>query len=139
MRRDDKEKYMANGTSRDVNSSDPGYQAFLILRFAFIVAPIVAGLDKFFWYLTSWEKYLSPQFNLIHDAHTLMMIVGVIEIIAGLGVWWKPKIFSYIVAIWLLAIIANLLLLGQYYDIALRDLGLFLGALALGRLSQKYA
>lgn len=68
-----------------------------------------------------------------------MMVVGVIEIIAGIGVWVKPKIFSYIVAIWLLGIIVNLLMLHNFYDIALRDLGLLLGALALGRLSQEYS
>lgn len=67
-----------------------------------------------------------------------MLVVGVIEIIAGIGVWLKPQIFSYIVALWLLGIIVNLLMLHQFYDIALRDLGLLLGALALGRLSSKY-
>lgn len=116
----------------------PSYQAYLILRFAFTVAPILAGLDKFFNYLTSWERYLSAPFNVLGDAHTTMMVVGVIEIIAGIGVWFKPKIFAYIVALWLLGIIVNLLLLHNFYDVALRDLGLLLGALALGRLSAKY-
>ncbi len=115
---------------------DPSYQAYLILRIAFTIAPIVAGLDKFFNVLTDWTKYLSPHFNLIGTPEQNMMIVGVIEIIAGIGVWFKPKFFSYIVALWLLGIIANLLLLQNYYDIALRDFGLFLGALALGRLSK---
>lgn len=116
----------------------PSYQAYQILRFAFTVAPILAGLDKFFNFLTVWEKYLSAPFNVFGDAHTTMMVVGVIEIIAGIGVWLKPKYFSYIVALWLLAIIVNLLIINNFYDIALRDLGLLLGALALGRLSTRY-
>jgi hypothetical protein len=111
------------------------YQAYQILRFAFTVAPILAGLDKFFNLLTHWEKYLSSPFNVFGDAHMTMMVVGVIEIIAGIGVWVKPKIFAYVVALWLLSIIVNLLIIGNFYDVALRDLGLLLGALALGRLS----
>lgn len=116
----------------------PCYQAFQILRFAFTIAPIIAGLDKFFNLLTQWSDYLSGPFNVFGDARTTMMVVGVIEIIAGILTWIKPKYFSYIVALWLLSIIVNLLILGTYYDIALRDFGLFLGALALGRLSQCY-
>lgn len=117
---------------------EPGYQAYLLLKLAFVVAPIVAGLDKFFNYLTDWSQYISPAYTLIGDAHTMMMVAGVIEIIAGIGVLVRPKIFSYIVAVWLLGIIVNLLILGGFYDIALRDLGLMLGALALGRLSSQY-
>lgn len=117
---------------------NPSYQAYQILHFAFIVAPIIAGLDKFFNYLVNWEIYLSQPYNILGNAHTTMMVVGVIEIIAGIGVWLKPKIFSYVIVLWLLAIIINLLVLQNYYDVALRDLGLLLGALALGSLSQKY-
>lgn len=127
-----------NVNSEIVVSRSPSYQAYQILRFAFTVAPILAGLDKFFNFLTIWEQYLSAPFNVFGNAHTTMMVVGVIEIIAGIGVWVKPKVFSYIVAFWLLAIIVNLLILNSFYDIALRDLGLLLGALALGRLSIKY-
>jgi hypothetical protein len=119
---------------------DKGYQAYRILQFAFIVAPIVAGLDKFFYLLTNWSAYLSPfalQMVQGHD-RAFFGVVGVVEIIAGLGVMRKPKVFAYIVALWLLCIIINLLMLGKYYDIALRDLGLFLAALALAKLSQKY-
>lgn len=116
----------------------PSYQAFQILRFAFTVAPILAGLDKFFDYLTTWGQYLSSPFNVFGNVQTTMMVVGVIEIIAGLGVWIKPRVFAYIVAAWLLAIIINLLILQNFYDIALRDLGLLLGALALARLSDEY-
>ena len=117
------------------------YQAFRILQIAFVIAPIIAGLDKFFYFLTNWSKYLSPsalQFMQGNDRY-FMMAIGIIEIIVGIGVIFKPKIFSYIVALWLLCIIINLLLQRGYYDIALRDLGLLLAALALGRLSHKYA
>src|SRR6478672_4362595 len=122
-------------TTTDV--SRPGYQAYQILRFGFIVAPIVAGLDKFFHLLVDWDKYLPPVVNNMvgGNGHTLMLAVGVIEIVAGIGVLVKPKIFAYVVSAWLVLIIINLLLIPGYFDIALRDLGLALGALALGRLS----
>lgn len=124
--------------SQKEDYKEPSFQAYQILRFAFTVAPILAGLDKFFNFLTNWEQYLASPFNVLGNVHTTMMIVGVIEIIAGIGVWLKPKFFAYIVAFWLLGIIINLLLLHNFYDIALRDLGLLLGALALARLSHKY-
>jgi type IV secretory pathway VirB2 component (pilin) len=116
----------------------PSYQAYQILRLAFTVAPIVAGLDKFFNLLTNWSQYLASPFNVFGNAATTMMVVGVIEVIAGIGVWFKPKVFAYVVALWLLGIIVNLLALQNFYDIALRDLGLLLGALALARLSVSY-
>ena len=119
-------------------ASEPSYQAYQILRFGFTVAPIVAGLDKFFHLLVNWDQYLPPLVGRLTGGHghELMLAVGVIEIVAGLGVWFKPKIFAYIVAAWLLLIIVNLLMIPGYYDVALRDLGLALGALALGRLSE---
>src|SRR5919109_912202 len=125
----------------DAATSSPGYQAYWILHVGFTVAPILAGLDKFLHLLTNWDQYLP---GVVANAspvppHTLMLIVGVIEIIAGIGVWLKPRIFAYIVAAWLAVIIINLLLIPGYFDIALRDFGLLLGALALGRLSQQYA
>jgi uncharacterized membrane protein YphA (DoxX/SURF4 family) len=112
-------------------------QAFQILRIGFTVAPILAGLDKFFDVLVDWDKYLSPMANNVlgGHGHAFMLLVGIIEIIAGIGVFVKPRVFAYIVAAWLLLIIINLLSIPGYYDIALRDLGLMLGALALGRLS----
>jgi len=118
-----------------------GRQAFNILRFGFTVAPIVAGLDKFLHLLTDWDKYLAPSVNAMlgGHGHQFMLAVGVIEIIAGIGVALKPRIFAYVVAGWLLGIILNLVITGGYLDIALRDLGLMLGALALGRLSQAYS
>jgi hypothetical protein len=123
-----------------VSVSAPGYQAYQILRLGFTVAPIVAGLDKFFHFLVNWDQYLPPLVNRLlgGHGHEFMLAVGVIEIIAGIGVAVKPKIFAYVVSAWLLLIIANLLLIPGYYDVALRDLGLALGALALPRLSAKF-
>lgn len=118
--------------------SGPHYQAYQLLHIAFALAPIIAGIDKFFNHLTVWSQYLSAQFNVLGNAQTTMMVVGVVEILAGIGVWFKPKYFAWIVALWLAAIIVNLLLLEKFYDIALRDFGLFLGALALARLSATY-
>lgn len=119
---------------------DPTYQAYQILHVAFVAAPVIAGLDKFAQLLTNWDNYLAPQAQSILGAntHTFMLVVGVIEVIAGLLVAIKPKIGAYVVAAWMAMIIVNLLLTGKYFDIALRDFGLFLGALALGRLSMAY-
>jgi len=118
-----------------------GYQAFQILRIGFTVAPILAGLDKFFHLMVNWDQYLPAMVNrmLGGNGHGFMLVVGVIEIVAGIGVFFKPKIFGYVVGIWLLLIIANLLMIPGYYDVALRDLGLSLGAFALARLSHKFA
>ena len=117
----------------------PAYQAYQILHWGFVVAPIIAGLDKFFMKLTDWTMYLwKPLGDMVGGAGTFMRIVGAIEIVAGCLVAFKPKIGAPIVAFWLLGIIVNLLLLGSYYDIALRDLGLCLGALALGRLAMHF-
>ena len=122
------------------SSSSPAYQGYQILHIAFTVAPVLAGLDKFLGLLTNWDKYLAPEVNraLGGRGHEFMLAVGVIEIIAGIGVLINPKIFAYVVAVWLLGIIVNLLLVGGYLDVALRDLGLMLGALALARLSAIY-
>jgi hypothetical protein len=120
--------------------NDYSYQAFRLLQVCFVVAPILAGIDKFFNFLTNWSQYLSPLASQTvhgHD-HAFMMAVGVVEIIAGIGALLKPKLFAYIIALWLLGIIIILVMSGHYYDIALRDLGLMLAALAFGRLSQKY-
>ena len=115
----------------------PAYQAYRILQLGFIAAPILAGLDKFTNLLVNWEQYLAPFIGNLIAPSLFMGIVGVIEIVAGIGVLLKPRVFAYVVAIWLVGIIFNLLLTG-YYDIALRDLGLALGALALGRLSEQF-
>lgn len=119
---------------------NPAYQAYQLLYVAFVVAPLLAGLDKFFHLLVDWDHYLAPIADriLAGHGHEFMLAVGVIEIVAAIGVLLKPKIFAYVVAVWLLGIIVNLLLIPGYYDIALRDLGLCLAALALGRLSAIY-
>ena len=115
-------------------------EAYQILRTAFVVAPIVAGLDKFFNLLVNWEQYLPPIAKRIVGGYgdELMLVVGVIEIVAGLGVAFKPKVFAYVVTAWLLLIVVNLLMIPGYYDVALRDFGLALGALALARLSREF-
>ena len=124
----------------EATMANPAYQAFAILRAGFTVAPILAGLDKFLGLLVNWDQYLPPVVNnlLGGNGHQFMYVVGVIEIIAGIGVALKPRIFAYVVAAWLVVIIVNLLLIPGYFDIALRDLGLALGALALARLSAVY-
>ena len=112
-------------------------QAFLLLRTVFTVAPILFGLDKFTNILTHWTVYLAPQATSVVPLtpQTFMYAVGVVEIIAGLIVAVRPKYGSLVVAVWLAGIITNLLLLGSFYDVALRDFGLLVGALALNRLS----
>jgi hypothetical protein len=125
---------------------DPVYQAYKLLHVGFTIAPLVAGLDKFFHVLVDWDAYLAPVANRVvgGHGHAFMLAVGVVEIIAGVGVALWPRVFSYVVAAWLLGIIVNLLLIPPsspipHYDVALRDFGLFLGALALGRLSGRFA
>ena len=117
--------------------SDPVAQAFWLLRVGFVVAPILFGLDKFFDKLVDWKIYLAPEIDdlIPGNAHQAMLIVGVIEIIAGLVVAVKPRLrVGDLVAAWLAGIIVNLLV-GEYYDVALRDFGLLIGALALARLT----
>jgi hypothetical protein len=127
-----------SGTTHRISS--PSYQAYQILHWGFVAAPLIAGIDKFVHLLVNWDQYLTPLVPRLTGipAHTFMSIVGVIEIIAALLVAWKPRIGAYVVALWLAGIIVNLLLVPGYYDVALRDFGLFLGALALGRLSQDF-
>jgi hypothetical protein len=132
----------AGGTPSVVErlKEDPGYQAFLLLRIGFAVAAILFGLDKFFDVLVNWEIYLAPWINDIvpGSAADAMYAVGVIEIAAGIAVAVKPRYGAYLVAAWLGGIILNLLTLSGYYDIALRDFALLLGALTLARLASKY-
>jgi len=111
--------------------------AYLLLRTVFTIAPIAFGLDKYAQILCNWDFYLAPWINdlIPGDAHDAMMIVGVIEVVAGLLVAWRPQIGAYVVALWLGGIILDLLTLGDYYDVALRDFGLLVGALALARLA----
>jgi uncharacterized membrane protein YphA (DoxX/SURF4 family) len=118
---------------------DPAQQAFLLLRTVFTVAPIAFGLDKFVNLLTDWPGYLAPFADRIvpGTAQQAMYAVGVIEIVAGIIVAVRPKYGAILVAAWLGGIIVNLLILGGYYDVALRDFGLLVGALALWRLASR--
>ena len=120
---------------------DPARQAFLLLRTVFTLAPIGFGLDKFTNILADWTIYLAPQATALVPlpAQTLMYVVGVVEIIAGIAVAVRPQFGSLLVAAWLGGIILNLLLLGAFFDVALRDFGLLVGALALNRLSRRTA
>jgi hypothetical protein len=122
--------------------SDPAAQAFMLLRIAFTVAPILFGLDKFAEVMISdWPKYLATEFNDVipGSAQDAMYIVGGVEIVAGLVVLVSPRFGGLLVAGWLGGIIVSLLLVGGYADIALRDFGLLLGALTLFRLSGAFA
>jgi uncharacterized membrane protein YphA (DoxX/SURF4 family) len=119
---------------------DPAYQAFVTLRVGFTVLPIVMGIDKFFNNLVNWEQYLAHWIANISPftATGTMHVVGVIEIAAGVLVALKPRYFAYLVAAWLGGIILDLLTYSGYYDVALRDFGLLLGAVTLARLAAKF-
>ncbi len=120
--------------------SDPAYGAFLLLRIGFTVLPIVLGVDKFTDVFTNWDHYLAPWVVDIipMSAHQAMMVVGVIEIVAGIAVAVKPRYAAFIVAAWLAGIVVNLLSYSGFYDVALRDVGLLLAALTLARLASVY-
>jgi hypothetical protein len=127
-------------TARAADTADPAYQAFLLLRLGFTVAPILFGLDKFFGVLVDWNRYLAPEISdLLPGSPTqIMYVVGAIEIVAGLVVAVRPRFGGYLVAAWLGGIITNLLLIGGFGDIALRDFALLLSALTLTRLAAAF-
>ena len=112
-------------------------QAFRILHVGYFLLPLIAGADKFMSLLADWEAYLAPIVTdtVGMDAATVMRIVGGIELVAAVLVLIRPDIGGYVVAAWLALIIVNLLVLGDFYDVALRDFGLLLGAIALARLA----
>src|SRR4051794_213191 len=120
-----------------IRTAAPAQQAFLLLRTVFTVAPILFGLDKFANLMTDWPGYLAPWVDKLvpGTAQQFMYVVGVIEILAGVLVAVRPRIGALVVALWLAGIITNLLILGEYYGVALRDFGLLIGALALNRLA----
>ena len=121
--------------------SDPAYQAFLLLRTVFTVAPVLFGLDKFANLLTDWPGYLAGWIDDIvpGTAQQAMYAVGVIEIVAGVAVAVVPRFGALLVAAWLAGIIVNLLTVSGFYDVALRDFGLLVAAVALSRLAVRYA
>src|SRR5205085_5316964 len=125
----------------EARRDNPAYQAFWLLRMGFTAAPILFGLDKFAHVLVNWDSYLAPWIDKIvpGTAHQAMYAVGVIEIVAGLVVAIRPRFGGYLVAAWLAGIIVNLLTYPGFYDIALRDFGLLLGALTLARLATAFA
>jgi uncharacterized membrane protein YphA (DoxX/SURF4 family) len=122
-------------------TTEPAYQAFLLLRTVFTIAPIAFGLDKFANVLTDWPQYLAPWIDGIvpGTAQQAMYAVGVVEVLAGVLVAVAPRIGALVVAAWLAGIIVNLLTIPDFYDVALRDFGLLVGALALARLAVQYA
>jgi hypothetical protein len=128
------------GNAARARAGDPAYQAFLILRSAFTIAPILFGADKFFGLLVNWDRYLAPTLANLSpfSVHQTMYVVGAIEIVAGLVVAVAPRLGAPIVSLWLLGIIVNLLLVPGFYDIALRDFGLLLAAVSLWRLATVY-
>ncbi|HSX97989.1 MAG TPA: DoxX family membrane protein [Streptomyces sp.] len=129
-----------SATSRRALLADPGYQAFVILRIAFTVAPILFGLDKFANLLVDWPAYLAPWIDDLvpGSGQAAMYAVGVIEIVAGIAVALAPRFGAWLVAGWLAGIIVNLVTIPDYYDVALRDFGLLLAAVALARLAERY-
>jgi uncharacterized membrane protein YphA (DoxX/SURF4 family) len=131
---------LSSGGGRALPWRDARFQAYALLRTGFAVAPVLFGLDKFFDVLVDWPKYLAPWINDLApgSAQDFMYAVGGVEIVAGLAVALKPRYGAYIVAAWLGGIIVNLLTHSGYYDVALRDFGLLIGALALGRLAAVY-
>lgn len=124
--------------SQTVAKLDSGHQAYMLLYSLFIVVPVVAGADKFFQLLVNWDQYLSPIVAQMIPAHPFMLGVGVVEIIAGILVAVKPRIGSLVVAAWLAGIVVNLLTIPGHFDVAFRDFGLCLSAIALFRLSNIY-
>lgn len=112
-------------------------RAFLLLRTVFTIAPIAFGLDKFAGLLTDWDQYLAPWINDLvpGTAHQAMLAVGVIEVVAGIAVAVAPRYGALLVAAWLAGIIVNLVSMGEYYDVALRDFGLLVAAVALAVLA----
>jgi uncharacterized membrane protein YphA (DoxX/SURF4 family) len=130
----------ASGAVSTHDRSDPGYQAFWLLRIGFTVLPLAFGIDKFFNGMVTWEKYLASWYNDIipGNAYTAMHIIGVVEIVAGVLVFIKPRYGAYVVAAWLAGIVLDLVTYSGYYDVALRDFGLMLAALTLGRLASKF-
>jgi uncharacterized membrane protein len=113
--------------------------AWWALRLGFFIAPFLAGIDKFFHLLTNWDQYLAPWIARIlpFSGHTFMLIVGVIEIIVALAMLTRyTRLAAYVASLWLLAIAFNLVTMGRYFDIALRDIGLAIGAFSLAKLTE---
>ena len=129
-----------SGHATTAERSSSSWQAYQILHLGFTVAPVLAGIDKFFHVLCNWDQYLAPWVAGLSPigGHDLMLTAGAIEAAAGILVAVRPRLGAPVVGVWLCLIIANLLSMGAYFDVALRDLGLALGAFALWRLSYEF-
>jgi len=125
-------------TTAPTSQMSPEVTAFRILRLGFTVAPVLFGLDKFFNLMTDWSRYLPGFVTDATSGSVVMSVVGIVEIAAGIGVWLRPKIFAYVVAAWLGLIIITLIVAGGFWDVALRDFGLLIGATALGQLARNH-
>ena len=128
-------------TTDTIRVGSPSAQAYQILYIGYTVLPIIAGVDKFFDWLVDWDDYLAPAIAgmLPTSPHNFMTMIGVVEVIAGLLVAFAPRIGGYVVAAWLAGIIVNLLIIPGHFDVALRDFGLALGAVALARLAADHS
>jgi hypothetical protein len=119
--------------------TDPAFQTFWIMRIAFTVVPILFGADKFAHVMVTWDKYLAPEvqhwLSPFDTMHQTMYVVGIVEIVAGVVVLFMPRVGGYLVALWLAGIVANLAMIGGYWDIIMRDVALCLLALSFARLS----
>jgi uncharacterized membrane protein len=126
-------------TTTTITQTTSSSNAYRVLRLGFTVAPILFGLDKFTNLMTDWTDFLPGFVTDVVSGTAVMAVVGVVEIVAGIGVWLRPRIFAWVVAAWLGVIIVTLALAGSFWDIALRDFGLLLGAVALGQLAREHA
>jgi len=127
------------GSSAATRGATGADHAYRLLRTVFTVAPVVFGLDKLAELLTDWETYLAPWIDDLvpGTAHQAMLAVGAVEVVAGLAVALAPRYGALLVAAWLAGIVVNLVSMGAYYDIALRDVGLLVAALALAALAPR--
>ena len=125
---------------RRATAISPSYQAYRILHVTYTVLPLVAGMDKFLHFLVNWDIYLTSAVPLVLgvDSHSFMLAVGVGEVLAALLVAGAPNVGGWVVGAWLCAIVANLLSIGAYLDVAARDAGLAMGAFALARVAEEF-
>lgn len=130
---------MATTTTTAPSHTTGSRAAYQILHLGFTVAPILFGLDKFLNLMTDWTEFLPAFVTDAVSGSVVMAVVGVVEIVAGIGVWLRPKIFAYVVAAWLGLIIVTLIVAGGFWDVALRDFGLLLAAISLGQLAGEHA
>lgn len=118
------------------NFANPVYQAYLLLHAALVLAPLVAGIDKFLYILVDWDVFLNPYVAAVIPTSLFMKVVGVLEIGVALLIGWRPAAGAFVLALWMLGVIINLLVFPAYYDIVLRDFGIFLSTLSLSRLAR---